>query len=255
MMIYKLESGKQAVVPPSYNDDFRLFMRSLGAQWKTIPIEGKSAKAWIFEPKHAEDVQAAYERAYGAAPAAPTALVATFPTPCPRSTVRPVIEVIEIQIDQSVLFVVGGEFDLMKNRIKALQGRKWDSDSKRWILNSSWTIESLTEELSGLGWTLVFEDALLDFEIAAIQQWQQNLIEIREQVEQQIEGLSDRIDSYSYRSKSQVKSNLVRDRALLLGALDAAQKSIEQLSEVEVRSLRAALREMGGGAHARSRCA
>lgn len=91
------------------------------------------------------------------------------------------------------------------------------------------------------------EDAALEGEIAQIQSHQAYIREHETQIDHIISELDSVIGRYSYRSQSSIKAGLARDRALLWHSQRNAQLPVEQLTELHVRGLAAAVRLLEQG--------
>ena len=126
--------------------------------------------------------------------------------------------------------------DALKSEIPYPE-RKWDSYHKVWGVSLSYA------EKAEAIFSRYFETGeVLDAEIAQIQANQAWIIENKAHIEEIISALDTAISGYSYRSKSSIKGRMCRDRALLQHSLRNAEIPVEQLVELQVRGLSAAVK-------------
>lgn len=118
--------------------------------------------------------------------------------------------------------------------------RKWDATRKCWIVAEAAlpTVKPIFDKYFGPE----AEEAALDAEIEQIKANQAYILEREERINSLIADLAARISRYSFRSASHIKAGLVTDRALLSHSLDNARLPVEQLTELQVRGLAAAVR-------------
>lgn len=143
--------------------------------------------------------------------------------------------------------------DDLKNAIH-YTAREWDRANKLWMINEAEAKAALEatrrhfEILDGRGISQdEIEAAQLDAEIGQIKANQEMLIEKQTYIEKVIAALNTAIKRYSYTSKSTIKACLARDRALLSHSLESATLPTEQLAELQIRGMAAALRLIDGG--------
>ena len=86
------------------------------------------------------------------------------------------------------------------------------------------------------------EDAALEAQIVQIEANRQYILNNAEYIEEVIAALEDAVSGYSFRSKSGIKGRMARNSALLWHSLRNAKMPLEQLTELEVRGLGAAVR-------------
>ncbi len=127
--------------------------------------------------------------------------------------------------------------------------REWDSSSKSWLVDP--LHEKKVVEITGRYFDIIdgrqkstaeIEDAQIESEIARIKTNQEYILANQDRIEQIIEDLSYKIGRYSYGSKSTVRYGLAQDRALLQHSLSNAKQPVEELAELQVRGLAAAVR-------------
>ena len=145
---------------------------------------------------------------------------------------------VQITVTDGSYKVIGGEFWEMLEKVKSIPGRKYER--KVWTLPIS--LEEARKQLHPL--QVVDEDALLEAEIADIQRVQARLLELRDAIERRVNTLDSEISRYSYRSKSSIKAGKAHDSALLYHALENASLPLEKLTEPQIKSMYAALREV-----------
>lgn len=139
--------------------------------------------------------------------------------------------------------------------------RKWNRDQRIWLVDNeaAETAIAFTEahfeiqdrrsksadEISDM------EDAAdaanLEAEIGQIKANQAYILQRAEIVARIIKELDSAIGRYSYGSKSYIKGAFAKDRALLAHSLSNAKLPIEQLTELHVRGLAAAVRLLEKG--------
>ena len=86
------------------------------------------------------------------------------------------------------------------------------------------------------------EEAKLAAEIVVIEANQRYILESKERIEGIIEELDAIIARYSFQSKSRIKGAYAKDRALLRHSLANARLPLDELTELHVRGLAAAVR-------------
>lgn len=91
------------------------------------------------------------------------------------------------------------------------------------------------------------DEAKLEAEIEQIKANQAYILDHTETIERIIGELDTAIGRYSYGSKSYIKGAFAKDRALLAHSLSNAGLSIEQLTELHVKGLAAAVRLLEKG--------
>jgi hypothetical protein len=135
--------------------------------------------------------------------------------------------------------------------------RQWDATNKYW-----WVVkaqENKALEIAARYFEIIdgrnksvdeIEDAQIEGEIAQIIANQEEILKNKEYIQEIIERLSQAINRYSYGSKSAIKYALAKDRALLDHSLSNACIPVEQLTELQVRGMVAALRLIDGGYNA-----
>ena len=135
----------------------------------------------------------------------------------------------------------------LKNAIP-WQSRKWDAKGKFWLVADDMAgdaIAAITPHLDQVVDARTgadIEEAQIEAELAQIQANQAYILENRARIEREIAELESAVANYSYRSKSGRKATLATDAALLRHSLDNAQQPAEQLTELQVRGLAAAVR-------------
>jgi hypothetical protein len=127
--------------------------------------------------------------------------------------------------------------------------RRWDGASKSWIVieaEADKVIEIASRffdviDARGKSGTEV-EAAQIEAEIAQIKANQQYILEHEARIVEIIDALTGKIERFSHRSKSNIRYSLAQDRALLQHSLDNAHAPVEQLTELQVKGLAAAVR-------------
>ena|SRR5690348_11618427 len=148
------------------------------------------------------------------------------------------MEQIQVSIEGRSYNVVGGKFWEMLEKVKGIPGRQYEQ--KVWRLPLS--LEEARAKLSPL--QVVDGDGLLDVEVADIQRVQSRLQELRPRIERRISDLDSEVRGYSRNSVSSIKAGKARASALLSHALDYAVMPVEKLTEPQIKTLYAALRDM-----------
>jgi hypothetical protein len=127
--------------------------------------------------------------------------------------------------------------------------RKWNQDSKLWMVTEGEADTAIAVAAKYFDVRdqreMSIDDAeedMLQAEIEKIKADQAYIIQQSEHINDAIKELGIAIGRYSHMSKSSVKDRMCRDRALLQHSLDNAQKPIEQLVEMEIRGMSAAVR-------------
>lgn len=146
---------------------------------------------------------------------------------------------IQVSIQGKSYSVIGSEFGEMLSAVKSLPGRQFTA-TKVWQLSQS--LEEARTALAPL--QVLDEDGLLEAEIADIQRVQQRLLELQSQIEARMSSLSGEIKRYSFRSKSRIRASLVQEYGRLDHALADAKLPVEQLTEPQIKTMYAALRDM-----------
>jgi hypothetical protein len=151
------------------------------------------------------------------------------------------MEQVKVSIENRTYSVIGGEFWEMLEQVKSLPGRQFTSQ-KIWQLPFS--LDEARARLAPL--QVVDEDGLLEAEIKDIQRVQARILELRESIEKEVHSLDREVSSYSYRSKSRIKAGKAVEMGRLGYALQYASVPVEQLTEPQIKTLYAALRDMEG---------
>ena len=129
------------------------------------------------------------------------------------------------------------------------RARKWNKADKIWLVDENEADQAV--EVAARFFTIQdmrgktaeeAEDAALEAEIAQIEANRQYILDNSEYIEEMIAALDNAIEGYSFRSKSGVKGRMARNSALLWHSLRNAKMPLEQLTELEVRGLGAAVR-------------
>lgn len=134
------------------------------------------------------------------------------------------------------------------------EARSWKSERKAWAIAAAYAEAAVS--IASRFFDLIdarvmssdeVEEAKIASEIAKIEGDQQFIISRKGEIEAEIQDLSGDIAGYSRNSKSAIKYQLARTRALLQNALAAAAKPVDALLEIDVRGLAAARRHLEGG--------
>ncbi len=149
------------------------------------------------------------------------------------------MEQIKVSIEGKHYSVIGGDFWEMLEKVKSIPGRKMLPD-KVWSLPV--TLDGTRAQLAPL--QVVDEDGLLDAEIADIQRVQSRIQELRPRIEMRISDLDSEVRGYSRNSVSSIKAGKARGSAMLSHALDYATMPVEKLTEPQIKTIYAALRDM-----------
>ncbi len=149
------------------------------------------------------------------------------------------MEHINVSIDGKPYSIIGGDFWEILEKVKSVPGRTMGA-GKGWSLPIA--LDEARLLLAPL--QIVDEDGLLDAEIADIQRVQSCLQELRPKIERRINALDSEVAGYSRNSVSSIKAGKARGSAMLSHALDYAIMSIERLTEPQIKTLYAALRDM-----------
>jgi len=150
------------------------------------------------------------------------------------------MEQIKVSIDGKPYSVIGGDFYEMLEAVKAIPSRSYER--KIWCLPLS--LEEARTTLAPL--QVVDEDGLLEAEIADIQHVQSRILELKARIEQRVQSLDREVSGYSRNSKSSIKYGLAKSSSMLSYALRYASLPVEKLTEPQIKTLYAALREMEG---------
>lgn len=140
-------------------------------------------------------------------------------------------------------------------------GRKWGGKGTGWLVNNAVADEAIAvtakyfeiQDRRGKNADQVAEmedaadEAALEAEIEQIKANQAYIRERADAIERIISELDSAIGRYSYRSKSHIKGAFAKDRALLAHSLSNAELPIEQLTELHVKGLAAAVRLLEKG--------
>lgn len=148
------------------------------------------------------------------------------------------MERIQVVIEGKSYNVIGGKFWDMLEAVKAIPGRTYRN--KTWELPLP--LEGARATLAPL--QIVDEDDSLEAEVADIQRVQARLQELRPAIERRIRILDGEVSSYSFNSKSSIKAGKAIRSGCLSHALDYASVPVEKLTEPQIKTLYAALRDM-----------
>jgi hypothetical protein len=150
-----------------------------------------------------------------------------------------IIDSLKIRVEGRELQLTGGSFYEMLDAVKAIQGRRWDGDSKVWVLPSSLVEcrETALAEYQIVG----DEEELLETEIQEIQRLQSILVENLDFVTEKKKELEAQRDNYSFHSKSRIKASIATNAACLGHAISNAQKPVEELVEIDIRGMKRAV--------------
>lgn len=233
-----LKSGNKAVKPPHYSAEFRAAMRRIGAQWQDVTSRGTTTKMYVFPGEREADVAAAFAECF------PGQEAADVPVPAgPFAPLPPVIipAVGVVAGDGRTYAVVGGEFHAMQANVKSFAGRRWNAEAKLWkILNCSASeIQADLDE----PFRLIPGADLEAEELRQIEDAQQQILAARARIEARMADLDAEIGRYSRSSTSSVKGGLAREQARLRYALQHASTPVDRLTEPEIRTLLAVVRE------------
>lgn len=146
---------------------------------------------------------------------------------------------IKVSIEGSNYSVIGGDFWDMLAEVKDVPGRKFVD--KVWHLPCS--LEKARELLAPL--QIVNEDGQLEAEVADIQRVQKRVKEFAATIQSRSSTLYDEVQSYSRMSKSRVRAGKASTMTMLDYALQYADIPVEKLTEPQIKTLYAALREIG----------
>lgn len=116
--------------------------------------------------------------------------------------------------------------------------RKWDSYHKVWGVSAEYADKATEIYNRYFGDT----DAQIEKEIEQIKANQAAILEMEEHINEAIAALDDAISRYSFQSKSSIKGRMCRDMALLRHALNNARVPVDELVELQVRGMAAAIR-------------
>lgn len=150
------------------------------------------------------------------------------------------MEQIQVSIQGKPYNVIGGKFYDMLVAVKAIPGRQYLQ--KVWQLPL--TLEEARVELAPL--QVVDEDGQLEAEIADIQQTQALILAQKVRIEQWIVELDDEIARFSRNSVSSIKHGRAVQRACLQYALEYALLPLEKLTEPQIKTMYAAMRDLEG---------
>jgi hypothetical protein len=153
------------------------------------------------------------------------------------------MDTIKIEVDGKEYTISEGEFFEMLASVKAIEGCRC-SGPPDYIWKLPLTLEKAREVLSEYQ-ILGDEDEILDAEIAEIQKLQKWILEDEAIVLAEAQQLDERVNSYSFRSKSSIKSSLAKDAACLHHAIASAKLPVEKLAEIQIRGMKAACSLMG----------
>lgn len=228
----KLKSGNLAVIPPRYDAEFRTKMSYIKAQWKPLNIGGKSVNAYVFAPEDEERVRKAFTEAFPDV----VAFVPQGPfTPLPAVLIEALGFVAS---DGKTYAVLGGQeaFDA----IKSIKGAKWNRQIKLFELLHL-DLPAIQAELPG--YQIIPSSSLAAEELRQIEAAQQAILAAEEQIFEQIKELKEQIKEFSFNSKSDAKASMLRQAARLEYGLQYARMPIQQLVEMQIRTLLAVVRE------------
>jgi hypothetical protein len=131
--------------------------------------------------------------------------------------------------------------------------RTWDSRQKVWVVDPSarGTVDDLTKQyfhaLDGDKMTAAHIKQVKTYVRTTRIKNNQRIIGQRQaDIEKRIADLSDQIGRYSYSSRSARKHDLIRKRALFEHVLRDAKAKPEEMEDIQIRGLAAAIRELGG---------
>lgn len=158
------------------------------------------------------------------------------------------IKTTTVRINGNDYEVAGGDFNERKTVIKSIPGAKWLGfeavPEKVWNLPLS-TFEEVKVEVEKNGLELLGnDDQLLDRELTYIVQLQKELLFQKEAAifigdRQQQKGRG-----YSFKSKSRIKAKALLESGCLQHAVNHASKPVEQLTEPEIASIKAAIKTL-----------
>lgn len=139
----------------------------------------------------------------------------------------------------------------LKNEIHYTD-RKWNRDARLWMVTGAEADNAIAvaaeyfevRDQRGMSTDDAEEDAL-QAEIEKIKANQDYIIEQSSHIRDAIGALNGAIKRYSYTSKSSIKGRMCRDAALLSHGLNNAQKPVEELVELEIRGMAAAVHLIG----------
>ena len=131
----------------------------------------------------------------------------------------------------------------------AYKDRQWDRDAKVWLVADAEASKAIKiarryfdiQDCRGKG-EAEAEEAALEAEVTKIEADQQYILNSEAKINEWLGALDGAIGRYSFSSKSSVKGRMCRDRALLAHSLRNARVPVEQLVELQVRGLAAAVR-------------
>lgn len=150
------------------------------------------------------------------------------------------MEQVKVSIKDQLYSVIGDEFWEMLERVKNIPGRQYIQNA--WRLPG--TLDEARASLAPL--RVVNDDELLEAEIKDIQRVQARILELRGVIEKEMNSLSGEVSSYSYGSKSRIKAGKAVAMGRLGHALDYASMPVEQLTDPQIKTLYAALRDIEG---------
>lgn len=144
--------------------------------------------------------------------------------------------------------------DFVSDLKSEIADRQWDRNNKVWLVANDEADKAIEitkryfEVIDGCGKSDEdMEDAQIEAEIVQIKANQAAILEQEDYIEEIVGKLDTAIARYSFRSKSHIKGAMARDRALLEHSLSNARLPVEQLTELHVRGMAAALRLIEGG--------
>lgn len=139
--------------------------------------------------------------------------------------------------------------DFVSDLKAATVSRKWDGGAKTWTVEAAEADVAIA--IAGKYFDVVdarqmsagqVEDAKLAAELAVVRDDQKYILSRREWIEGAIEALNENVRTYSSMSTSRVKARKSHDATLFYHALRYAQMPVEDLTEMQIRSLSSARR-------------
>lgn len=144
--------------------------------------------------------------------------------------------------------------DFLDEFKRNIADREWDNKGKLWLVSPACATQAI--EIASRYFDVIdargktpdeVDDAKLEAEMAKIAADQVEILKNEEYIQRIIAGLETAIAGYSFNSKSYVKGALARDRALLEHSLVNARVPVDQLVELQIKGMSAALRLIEGG--------
>jgi hypothetical protein len=150
---------------------------------------------------------------------------------------------VNIEVEGKLYQVIGGSFTEIVENIKRIEGRRFQSDRKVWVLptlKKEEVLALLPENYQLLG----DEEEVIDAEIAEIEKIFNLILEYKDSIQQEADRLWTKVKTFSFKSKSRVKDKLMGEAGCLRGAILASNKSVDTLSKPEILVMRKALEIM-----------